>query len=106
MKYLICSAALFLTATHAFAAESWWPQFRGPNCSGVSETAHPPTTFGPGTNQLWKTTIPGGMSCPVVWDVLILLAPFDESDPEVHGYERKGGQPLWKRPVPAAQLDE
>jgi outer membrane protein assembly factor BamB len=104
MKWISVTFLLFAVPT--FAAESWWPQFRGPNCSGVSETAHPPTTFGPGTNQLWKTTIPGGMSCPVVWDDHIFLTTFDGSALEVHGYARKDGRPLWKRPVPVAQLEE
>jgi len=53
MKNILCTAFLLLAA-NAFAAESWWPQFRGPNCSGVSETAQPPVAFGPRTNQLWK----------------------------------------------------
>src|SRR5881394_3864281 len=81
--------ALILTAAHGFAAESWWPQFRGPNCSGVSETAHPPAAFGPGTNQLWKVAVPGGMSSPVVWNDRIFLTTFDGTKLEVHCYARK-----------------
>jgi outer membrane protein assembly factor BamB len=106
MKYLICSAALFLTATHAFAAESWWPQFRGPNCSGVSETARPPAEFGPGTNQLWKVAVLGGLSSPVVWGDRIFLTAFDAGKLEVHCYARTDGKRLWKRAVPVEKLEE
>ena len=106
MKLFACSAALLLTAAHSFAAESWWPQFRGPNGSGISETAHPPAAFGPGTNQLWKVASPGGMSSPVVWKDRIFLTAFDGSKLEVHCYARKDGRLLWKQTVPAEKLEE
>jgi outer membrane protein assembly factor BamB len=105
MKLACCSFAL-LVAVHSFAAETWWPQFRGPNCSGVSETAHPPTAFGPGTNQLWKVAAPGGMSSPAVWGDRIFLTAFDAGQLEVHCYARKDGRQLWKRAVPAGKLEE
>jgi len=105
MKLACCSVALFV-AVHSFAAEAWWPQFRGPNCSGVSETAHPPTTFGPGTNQLWKVAAPGGMSSPAVWGGRIFLTAFEAGKLEVHCYARKDGRQLWKRAVPAEKLEE
>jgi outer membrane protein assembly factor BamB len=106
MRNLICSGILFLSFTPAFAAESWWPQFRGPNCSGVSETAQPPAAFGPGTNQLWKVAVPGGMSSPVVWGGRIFLTAFDGGKLEVHCYAAKDGKQLWKHAVPAEKLEE
>ena len=105
MKNILCAVALILTAP-AFAAESWWPQFRGPNCSGVSETARPPLVFGPGTNQLWKVAVPGGMSSPVIWGDRIFLTAFDAGKLEIHGYARKDGRQLWERAVPADKLEE
>ena len=105
MKNIVCSLALFLAA-NALAAESWWPQFRGPNCSGVSETAHPPAVFGPGTNQLWKVAVPGGLSSPVVWGGHIFLTAFDAGQLEVHCYARGDGRVAWKRAVPAGKLEE
>jgi outer membrane protein assembly factor BamB len=105
MKLRFYSLALVI-ASPAFAAESWWPQFRGPNCSGVSETAHPPASFGPGTNQLWKMAVPAGMSSPVVWSDRIFLTALDAGKLEVHCYGRKDGRLLWKRAVPAEKLEE
>ena len=105
MKWIICSVAL-LTVSNVFAAESWWPQFRGPNCSGVSETARPPAAFGPGTNQLWKVAVPAGISSPVVWRDRIFLTALDAGNLEVHCYARKDGRLLWKRTVPAEKLEE
>ena len=106
MKLIVCSTAFIVAAAHGFAAESWWPQFRGPNCSGVSDTAHPPAAFGPGTNQLWKLAVPGGMSSPVVWKDRVFLTTFDGDKLEVHCYARKDARLLWKRAVPTEKLEE
>jgi hypothetical protein len=40
----------------------WWPQFRGPNASGVAEDGDYPVEFGPEKNFLWKTALPVGCS--------------------------------------------
>src|SRR5262245_13641671 len=49
-------------------ASAVWPQFRGPNCAGVSDSDKPPVEFGPTTNLLWKTELPAGFSSPCVWE--------------------------------------
>ena len=105
MKLFLCSVLAVVT-THLSAAEAWWPQFRGVNCSGVSDTAHPPAVFGPGTNELWKVAVPSGMSSPVVWNDRIFLTVFDAGKLEVHAYARKDGRRLWKGSVPAVKLEE
>ena len=49
-------------------AERYWPQWRGPNATGVSTTADPPMTWSETENILWKVEVPGrGSSSPVVW---------------------------------------
>lgn len=96
----------FILAASSQAAESWWPQFRGPNCSGVSETAKPPVEFGPGKNQLWKVTVPSGASSPCVWGNRIFLTSFDGGKLETHCYDRANGKLLWKRAAEAKQLEE
>lgn len=107
MNVFIRSAALLaLACTTTFAADSSWPQFRGPNCSGVSDTAHPPTVFGPGKNELWKVAVPGGSSSPVVWGDRIFLTAFAEGKLEIHCYARKDGKLLWKQIAPAEKLEE
>jgi hypothetical protein len=107
MKTLVSAAALlFAVPFFTHAADNSWPQFRGPNCSGVAESAHPPAAFGPGTNQLWKVAVPSGMSSPVVWGDRIFLTAFDAGKLEVHSYARKDGKLLWKQAVPATALEE
>ena len=45
----------------------WWPQFRGPNSSGLGE-GKPPVHFGPDQNVLWKTAVGPGLSSPIIWE--------------------------------------
>lgn len=55
-------------AAAAKARESYWPQWRGPEATGVSRTAEPPLTWSESKNIKWKVEIPGrGSSSPIVW---------------------------------------
>ncbi len=57
-------------------ATPWWPSFRGPRASGVSETADLPTEWDvtAGQNLQWKTELPGlSHSSPVVHGNRIFL---------------------------------
>ena len=60
---------ILLSAAIAFAADANWPQFRGPDASGLG-TGAPVTEWNAaaGKNILWKSAIPGlGHSSPVIW---------------------------------------
>ena len=46
--------------------DAQWPQFRGPNGSGIGDGAGYPTEFSPMTNVAWKTAVPFGQSSPVI----------------------------------------
>ena|SRR5437773_5105344 len=44
-----------------------WPQFRGPNCSGISSSKRPlPTTFSAEENVRWSARLGDGTGSPVV----------------------------------------
>src|SRR5438874_8680384 len=52
-----------------------WPQFRGPNGSGVAEGQQPPVELGPNKNVKWKVPVPSGLSSPIVaGDNLVITA--------------------------------
>src|SRR5258706_10580435 len=57
-------------------AKASWPQFRGPNSSGIGE-GEPPVQFGPDQKALWKVAVGQGISSPIVWDRRIFLTEFD-----------------------------
>jgi outer membrane protein assembly factor BamB len=51
-----------------------WPQWRGPSADGVSEETGLPLAWGPDTNILWKSALPGlGTSTPIIWEDSIFL---------------------------------
>src|SRR5947207_4384741 len=68
--------------------ELWWPQFRGPNSSGLGG-GKPPIHFGPGQNVQWKTAVGSGLSSPIVWAERVFLTEFDPASQKPrHGMHR------------------
>ena len=57
---------LILTLFASASSTNDWLRFRGPNGSGVSETAGIPAVFGAARNLSWKTSVPFGRSSPIV----------------------------------------
>jgi outer membrane protein assembly factor BamB len=63
--FLFCSLSMVSSVTAQ--SEPSWPQFRGPNGSGVLETLEHPATWGSDKNIAWRTPIEGGgLSSPIV----------------------------------------
>src|SRR5579863_7429799 len=69
------SFAISLLTLVVFAADSNWPQFRGPAANGGGEGAPPIEWNGEsGKNIVWKAEIPGlGHSSPIIWGDRIFL---------------------------------
>src|SRR6478735_6237221 len=67
----IAAAALSGASSRAqspISAERFWPQWRGPDATGVSKHANPPIEWNETKNIRWKVEIPGrGFASPVVW---------------------------------------
>src|SRR6267378_5822756 len=59
-------AALIALGPLTRAVAEDWPQFRGPNGTGVSASTGLPEEFGPNKNVIWKTALPPGHSSPVL----------------------------------------
>ena len=58
---------LICLAVPSVSVATDWPQFRGPNASGVTSDANAPTSWSANENLLWQTDIPGaGWSSPIV----------------------------------------
>ena len=103
MKITSCFI-LFLLSTVSCVnknSEQWWPQFRGPNGSGVaSKNARPPVEF-EDNNLVWKIDLPIGFSSPVVWDDKIFITGSVEDKKELLTIclNRKNGKVLWQKSV-------
>ncbi|MBM4040301.1 MAG: hypothetical protein FJ290_17480 [Planctomycetes bacterium] len=84
-----------------------WPQFRGPNASGVSPGRGLPVEFGAGKNIVWQTPIPPGNSSPCVWGERVFLTGVEDSRRlVVLCVARDDGRVRWKKVVPAKRLEE
>jgi outer membrane protein assembly factor BamB len=83
-----------------------WPGFRGPNGSGVSDSAKPPVHFGPKENVAWAVDLPGSPSSPCIWGDRIFLTTFNVDKLETRAYQRSDGKLLWTRVAPTPTLEE
>jgi outer membrane protein assembly factor BamB len=107
IRDLGCAAFLVLFAFGE--AEAQWPQFRGPNGSGVAVDAKRlPVEFGPTRNVAWKVRLPRGCSSPCVANDRIFLTGFDSEAKQLQTIciERQGGQIVWTRTVPTKTIEK
>ena len=84
-------------------ASDEWPQFRGPNGTGISETKNLPTEFGPNKNVVWKAALPPGHSSPVLTHDRIFVTAHEKETLLVIALDRETGKVLWRREVPRAR---
>jgi len=73
MKTILFTALVTLGA-RAFAGDNW-PQFRGPNASGISTNSNLPDKWSATENVAWKTDLPGrSWSSPIAWGNHVFLS--------------------------------
>ena len=66
-RTILSAAFLAVSALSLPAAETEWPQFRGPTGQGLSAATNLPITWNATTNVAWKAALPGhGWSSPVL----------------------------------------
>jgi outer membrane protein assembly factor BamB len=107
MKTFIACATLTAIAAAAAGAETKlvWPQFRGPNGSGVADAQHPPVEVGPDKNVKWKVPVPSGLSSPIVVGNKLVITAFDGGKLFTIAYDRGNGRELWRAEAPARELE-
>jgi len=109
--FLIILLVTVILSTFASATQNsgkaWWPQFRGPNSSGLGE-GKPPVNFGPDKNVLWKTAVGPGLSSPIIWEGRIFLTEFDRASKRLATLciDRRTGKILWRRAVSPEQIEK
>lgn len=107
MRVLIASVIVAAFASFGLAADKplAWPQFRGPNGSGIAEDQKPPTEVGPDKNVKWKVAAPGGLSSPIVVGDKLIITAFDDGKLYTIAYSRTDGKELWRAHAPAKQIE-
>ena len=104
---LIIVVFLGLVGAAQNEGKAWWPQFRGPNSSGLG-VGKPLVSFGPDQNVLWKTAIGSGLSSPIIWEERIYLTEFDRANKQLSTLciDRRTGKILWRRTVAPEQIEK
>ena len=104
LALVVLSSLVGATTT---SGKAWWPQFRGPNASGLGE-GKPPVTFGPDQNVRWKTAVGPGLSSPIVWEGRIFLTEFDRANNRLAtlGIDRRTGKILWRQTVVPERIEK
>jgi len=91
----------------SFAGAAEWPQFRGPNSSGIGD-GKPPVEFGPSQNVLWKTPVGSGLSSPIVAKGRVFLTDFDRVTKQLATVciDQGTGKVLWRRTVAPPEIEK
>ncbi len=97
---LVAAAVGVAATTSASSTEDKWTRFRGPNGSGIVESGALPAEFGPETNVMWKTELPGGFSSPVISGDRIFVTALDGEDLKTMAVDRSSGEVLWQQVAP------
>ncbi len=105
-KLYICLALGGLTAIgHGAEQPLVWPQFRGPNGSGVADSQKPPLEIGPEKNLKWKVPVPKGLSSPIVAGDMLIMTAFEGGNLYTIAYHRTDGREIWRTEAPARQIE-
>jgi outer membrane protein assembly factor BamB len=113
---VVLSGSVISIALGAGEGDKYWPQWRGPEGTGVSKVAKPPLQWSESKNIRWKKVIPGrGSSTPVIWGNLLFLStavPVGVGEAEAHAargktpgphkyvvmaLDRKDGRVVWEQ---------
>lgn len=90
-------------AAPAFADD--WPQFRGPNASGVSSSKNLPTEFSESENVLWKADLGEGIASPIIVQGKVFsTAMTSPATFTVFAHDAATGKQLWKRDLDTGPL--
>jgi len=100
------AATGILSGVPAAAIAGDWTRFRGPNGTGVAETAGLPLEFGPEKNLDWATPVPLGRSSPVLSGGRIYLTSAEEGGLTTLAIEQSSGALLWRRTLDRDRVAE
>jgi len=105
---LVIGVFLLSMAVHAQqkATSHDWPQFRGPNGSGVKETTGLPSEFGPDKNMIWKKAMPTGHSSPILVKNYIFLTACENEKLLTLCLDRNTGDTIWKKEAPRPRKEK
>ncbi len=85
-----------------------WPQFRGPNCTGISATSEAlPVEFSGTENVRWSVPVGDGVGGAIVVDGRVFVSGMTgEQTISLFAFDAETGKKLWRRDWPSGELPE
>src|SRR5262245_12281050 len=105
----VCAVLMMVALHGAWLRAENWPQWRGPDLTGVSHEKNLPLRWNPDENISWKLAMPDfSGATPIVWgDVIFLnVAEANRSDLYLWAVDKKRGALLWKKFLSAGNHKE
>lgn len=100
IKMLFLVTLVFIVTTSFSQESANWPQFRGPNSSGIApDNLSLPTEFNQNTNMLWRCAVSKGNSSPCIWGNNIFLTAYEGKTLETICIDRNTGKIRWKKAI-------
>ena len=99
------AVALFVLPFFLAPAQDW-PEFRGPNRSGVSAAKGLPAHFDSKTNVAWSVEVPPGRSSPIVSKKHLFLTAADAKNLMVLSFDSVSGKVLWRHSKARSRVNE
>ena len=98
----------FVLANVHVSTAADWPQFRGPNCSGISQSRSPlPERFSSTENVAWSVELGDGVGSPVVAGGRVFVTAMDDERTfALVAYDANSGKMLWRRTWDSGELPE
>jgi outer membrane protein assembly factor BamB len=91
----------------SFTGAADWPQFRGPNSSGIGD-GKPLVEFGPSQSVLWKTPVGSGLSSPIIAKGHVFLTEFNRTTKQLATLciDQRTGKILWRRTIAPGEIEK
>lgn len=109
VKLRVCVVVLVAIGTMpALSHADDWPQFRGPNCCGISATPKPlPVKFSNTENVRWSAAVGDGVGgASIVAGRVFVSGMTGEETVSLFAFDARTGRKLWQRDWPTGPLPE
>ncbi|MEX1229337.1 MAG: PQQ-binding-like beta-propeller repeat protein [Planctomycetaceae bacterium] len=103
----VATAVLSVAAMQIRADD--WPQFRGPNSTGISTSTKPlPEKFSATENIAWSADLGDGIGSPIVVDGRLFVTGMtnDKKTINMYAFDARSGEKLWQREWEVGELPE
>ena len=91
--FFVAFIAILFCSPFDSLAQNNWPQWRGPDATGLLLSGNPPIEFGENKNVEWKIELPGkGNSTPIIWENQLFILTAIPTDKTVQVEKSEEGE--------------